>query len=188
MMKKTVAMLLSVVMLVFGVVPVMADTPQSRAAQEFASALDEAGLNYTYNGVVSSGRCEVLVLTYSSGVLGNSNVRFYFYLDGDSVTLAWWNVIDYDVSMVNAVMEACNSLNYDYRYVRFYTDSTDNSVTAQVDLKIDDSFDCSNLISSGLLSMIDIVEKAYSETLSQYQSSGLSGTGTASSILSSLGN
>lgn len=184
-MKKLISLLLCVSLLTFGAVPVLADGPQFKSTLEFASILDGAELPYTYKGLSSDGEAECIVLKYDSTVLGNKQVQIWFYQDGNSCMLAIDNVVEYDPSRLVEVLASCDRMNSAYRFARFYTDDTDNTVTAQFDLVLDPSLNCSMIVVDGFVTIIDVAEAAYSNEFTQYAAT-TSGGSLAGSLFSQI--
>ena len=60
-------------------------------------------------------------------------MEVFFPASCDFASFYCWNIIDFDESELADVLPVINQLNRDYRFVRFYVDSSDWSVTAQLD-------------------------------------------------------
>ena len=91
---------------------------------------------------------------------------FYFSEDNEDASIRVWNFIDFAPSDYNNVLEAVNSLNAQYRWVRFYIDKSDNSVTCAIDVEY--SVANTGEVTFRLMRhMMNICDYAYSE-LSRY--------------------
>lgn len=182
MIRKTMAFALGLCLLVSGTALVRAETPMAQSTRDFVTTLEEGGFSYTYKGLNAAGTSESLLLDYNSSVFGSSRIRAEFSLDEGSCRLFLWNMVDYDPEQQSEVAASCDAVNAYYKYVKFFTDSSDNSVTALVDVRLSKSFPCSELVSSSLYSLLYTSENAYEEEFSRYAKGG--NTSPSTSLLS----
>lgn len=130
-MKRWLALLLTVVLVCMSCTALAAEASYA-PTKDFLAALDEEDIKYFYKGIDKDDD-EVVSIENTSSVYGDAT--FYFYFDEDEVNLTArvWNVITFDEADRDAVIEACNKLNADYRFTRFYVAEDDNSVTMAYD-------------------------------------------------------
>ncbi len=158
-MKKWISLLLCFVMLL-SIVPAMAeDEPTYDTTEDFIAVLKEEGLKYELKSVDKDGD-EVVLVENTSDVYGDVTFRFYFSEDEDDVYIRVWNLIDYDANDRSDVLEAANTVNSKWRFVRFYLDDSDNSITASFDSYLPKR-SSGDITLEMLLTMHRIMENAY---------------------------
>lgn len=97
----------------------------------FTRAMDRAGIKYT---VLDDFRVKV---AYSGDNTNDITIMVIFDKDGDGlVALRCWSFGKCPNGKRAAVLEACNQLNSEYRWVKFYVDS-DTDVSCGLDAVID---------------------------------------------------
>lgn len=160
-MKKSWLALLLVIALLSVSCAALAAKPDYQSTSDFLAALDEEGIKYTFAGT-DSDNDELVTIENTSSVYGDVTFRFYFHEDEDDVSVRVWNVIDFAPADRDAVLEMCNQQNSAWRYVRFWVDDSDNSVTMAYDAylpKRSPGDICVNII----YAMHNILEGAYPE-------------------------
>ena len=100
--------------------------------QSFLDAMDDAGIIYTYQGL-DSDEDDWVEISYSGDYCDNIDLDVYFSSDNDRASYRFWNMIDFNSSDYREGLVAVNQLNYDYKWVTFYVDTTDYSVTVSLD-------------------------------------------------------
>lgn len=131
MTKRLIALAVAM-MTLFLACPALAATPDYTTTADFLAAMDEVDIKYTFAGT-DSDKDEVVTVENTTDEYGDVTFRFYFSEDQDDVSMRVWNVIDFEEADRVKVLEACNQANYDYRFVTFYVDDNDNSVTLSYD-------------------------------------------------------
>ena len=123
-------------------------------ASEFSSYLDEQGIKYT-----ETDQDNVFKVVYGGDNLDTIPVYVFFDEDGDPyVQFKCWNIANFNGKQ-EAAIAVCNSLNAEYRWVKFYIDS-DNDVVASIDAMISvDS--CGEECLSLVRRVVHIVDDAY---------------------------
>ena len=120
----------------------------------FMSELERRGIKYTD---VNENRVSI---SYSGDNTNEIKINVIFDKDGDNlVALRCWSFGKVPANKRSAVIEACNSLNAQYRWVKFYIDD-DGDVCTSLDAVVDISTvgaECKQLVSR----MVDIYDKAY---------------------------
>ena len=124
----------------------------------FVGALEAAGCEYVLGGVDEDGDELVITAFDMEGV--RVELRFYFSANGENAYIRVWNVINYDLANWQNVVQVIDGINGDYRFVRFYTDDYDNSVTAALDLIYRGS-DVGEICMEALYYLVNIIEDAY---------------------------
>jgi len=134
-----------------------AEGAQYRSTRAFIAAMESEGYSYTLGGVDEDG--DELVTTEFEVEGGDIQLYFYFNSNEENANVRVWNVIDYDVADWANVVQVLDGLNGDYKFVRFYTDDYDNSVTAALDLIYRDN-DVGEICLEALYYVLGIVESA----------------------------
>ena len=122
--------------------------------QLFMNYMDRKGIKY------SDVKDYVVRVTYTGDNLKSIPVYVFFDSDGDPlVCLKCWDIVNFkDEKMASGII-ACNELNKQYRWVKFYLDK-DNDVVAQIDAYIDAETcgeECLNLVKR----VVNITDEAY---------------------------
>ena len=99
--------------------------------REFIRTLDREGLKYTDVGEFH------VKLAYTADNTNNIEISVIFDEDGNGlVALRCWSFGKCPNGKRAALLEACNQLNTEYRWVKFYIDN-DQDVSAALDAVID---------------------------------------------------
>ena len=155
-MKKILAILLLMAMLLSVCLPALAET-EFATTRAFLSMLDEADLPYTNLGVDDDGDEHIMIRNPDSDL--PYTVHYFFEADQEHTSVFAWNLITFDPADKLMVMLACNSLNYRYNYTCFYVDETDNTVTCAMNLIYrDDNVGLVNI--EALAYLMSIIEEA----------------------------
>ena len=121
---------------------------------EFMAAMDAKGIKYT-----DAGEFRVTV-AYRGDNTNDIKITVIFDKDGEGlVALRCWSFGNVPANKRIDVLETCNSLNTDYRWVSFYIDG-DNDVTVSLDAVVDiDTVgeECIQLVRR----MVNIYDEAY---------------------------
>lgn len=158
--KTLAALLMALALLLSLSVPAFAVSAQYPTTRAFVQALDERGLKYTCAGVDSDGDEKVTVEfvgDYKDSIL----VNLFFGQDQDLVNLRIWNLIDINEADYEKVLDACNELHASYKFVTFFVDKTDWSVTAKLDLPIREGESCGEICLDGLSYLVNIADTGY---------------------------
>ena len=139
----------------------MAVTAQYRSTQNYMDYLDSQGIKYSYMGVQSSTNDERVRVSYSGDYMDSIVINCFFDEDGDDCTMVFWNMIDYNAADESAVRAVCDALNKKWRFVRFFTDDSDNSVTVQMDVIFGSVSDAGPIGRIALRKIVNISDEAY---------------------------
>ena len=139
----------------------MADYSQAQygSTKQFLRLLDDMDVKYTWQGI-DSDENEVISIGNNTDVVGSYSIKVYFDDNDENCSIRVWNVIDYNYAMSSSVYAAVNSINKTYKYVKFYADDSDNSVTASMDLIYRDS-DVGEICAEALLDIVRVIDSAY---------------------------
>ena len=158
-MKKIAALLLAI-LLVMAALPALAVDAQYATTQKYMDYLDANGYKYTYLGVNSDTQNEQVRISYNADNRESVRVNCVFNPDLNRCVLYSWDVIEYDAAMQDLVKVALDSLNGKYYFAKFYTDSSDNTVTAEGYVRLDPDGDYSAIIDRMVDMMASIVDEA----------------------------
>ena len=165
-MKRTVAFWLVTLLILSGAVSALAvpNNVQYSATRRFLELLDEKEIDYTYTGVDSDNRDRITMKFEENDIL--ISMLLFFYDDNEHCGMRVWNLIDFNASDLEEMYKVCNGLNTSYKYVTFYVDENDNSITVSEDLIFRLS-SADEVCFEGLVRCVDICSQAM-ETLKKY--------------------
>lgn len=143
----------------------MAVSASYSSTQAFLRALDEEGIIYTLHGIDERINYECVTMNNKGEELSYT-INYFFSEDSTYTGLRVWNVITYNDSDLAKVLRTCNSLNSDYKYVKFYADESDNTVTVEMDL-IHRSGDVGDIVLEATLRLANVLDESY-ERLAVY--------------------
>lgn len=129
------------------------------ALEEDDFFLDGYDFEYEYIGLDSDEDDHVSV-SFDLDDLGETDVHVYFMDTETSCTMYLWNVIVFEESDRDEVVEICNTLNNDYRFVRWYV-MDDDTVNAQIDDIFRTGDGCGESIVETLSMLVRVVEAGY---------------------------
>ncbi len=158
-MKRIIALLLALALAM--PLTALAGRCEYANTQAFCDLMDAEEIEYTWYGTDDEDD-EVVILESSGDGIGDYDIYLYFYEDESSASMACrvWEVITYDPARFSEVVEACNTLNASWRYITFYADTNDNTVTVSFDVVTvggSAAQTCYGMISR----LVSILEKAY---------------------------
>lgn len=132
-MKKTIiSVLLLAAMMAAALLPTaLAETAKFPALQHFMEQLDAEGFTYEYKGIDDDGDERVCVGFDDDGY-GDVEIYVYFTESGQMLIRAW-NLVNFSCG-VEYACSVVNTINADYKFIKMYVDTSDNSVTASMDL------------------------------------------------------
>jgi len=135
-----------------------ASSAQYSSTRSFIQILEDKGIVYDYRGVNDDG--------YERVSVDNDGEDFsytleYFFDDGlENASIRVWYILTYDQSDFRSLVEVCNELNASYKYVTFYCDTSDNTITASMDL-IFRAYDVGEIVFEATLRMANILDEGY---------------------------
>lgn len=159
-MKKLLSLIL-VCVLLLGLCPAaLATEAQYASTKSFLTLMDALSIKYMVGGMDSSNN-ELVVISNSDSELNfEYTVAFFFDSDEAHCSIRVWEIISFaDVDFAK-VLRTVNSLNTKFKYVKFYVDEDDNTVTASMDL-IYTAETAGQVVMEGMLRAMSILEDSY---------------------------
>lgn len=161
-MKKVIVFLLTLSLLTAALIaPAFAVSPKYENTRAFLELLDANDIMYTLIGVDDDGDEKVTIDNRSDAIPKGYTIRLFFSEENDEVSLRVWNLVDFDADNLGLVLKAVNQANYDYKYVRFYVDESDYSITASIDDVVRANTDTADIILDSLLDLVDVMDVVY---------------------------
>ncbi len=161
MSKRMIVILTVAVFALFSAIPAFA-VPNSvsySTTRDFLEVLDHDDIHYSYDGIDSDNDEKV---TVGYNVADTSiRIRLFFEDDLESCSIRVWNFIDYEPHDEERVIKTIDELNRRYRWARFYTDPSDNSVTVAMDVIVR-KYDAGEICSEAMHHVVNICDDAYS--------------------------
>ena len=164
-MKKLIALLMTVLMVLAMTTPALAVGATFANTSSFLDVMDEKGFIYTLVGVDEDGDEKVTVEDVCENF--SATIRLYFSPENDLVDLYTWEIIAFDDEDLADVLLAVNQANCDYRYVRFYVDMSDNTVSADMNVIVREDENAGEIVLEAAGHMANIMDEVY-ETLASY--------------------
>ena len=161
-MKKILALTLALVM-VFALASTTvasAATAQYATTQEFMNYCDRNGIVYTYQGINQTTNREQVRTSWRGDNISSLTVNLFFDSDLEAVRLYAWNIIDYNSYNYSSLLEVVNNLNAQFFWVKFYCDTSDNSVTGEISIPVRTG-NAGELAFDALSWMVSIIDDAY---------------------------
>ena len=122
-------------------------------AREFTMYLDSQGIKYTEQNE------NVVKVIYEGENLNTISIFVIFDEDGENlVQIRSWEIINFKNSEAKAYI-ACNEMNDNYRWLKFYIDG-DADIVAEMDAVIDMDT-CGEVCLSLVRRAVRIIDKAY---------------------------
>lgn len=162
-MKKTLLSMISVVLIALLFCATALAVPsnvQYSTTKSFLEVLDSEGIHYICEGI-DSDNDEVVKIQYGLDDNTSITVKCYLAEDGSECNMRVWNLIDYDIGSFDAVVQKVDEMNRTYRWTRFYTDPSDNSVTVAMDVVLRDNADAGDICREALRHIVQICDDAY---------------------------
>jgi len=159
-LKKSLALLLMLALVLSLGVSAFAVNAQYSTTQEFLKALDAEKVKYRYMGVNNNDKEEVTV-SYTGDYCDDIFINIFFSQDLDSVSMRFWNIVDFDEADYAKALELANELNADFKYVKFVVDTDDWSIGAEIDIPIREGEDSAQIAYDALYYIVQISDEAY---------------------------
>ena len=103
------------------------------SSQGFLDIMDSNEIIYTYYGPDSDDD-DWIEIKYTGDYCDCIDIDAYFSSSEDCASFRFWNVIDFDSADYREVLVVVNRLNAQYKWVKFVVDTSDYSVTAELDV------------------------------------------------------
>lgn len=121
-------------------------------------ALDQAEINYTYDGIDSDGDEYIIIKDTCAG--HPVTFRLWFSPDCEQANLRVWDIISFTSQQKNDVRIACDELNSSYKFAAFYLDY-DSTITMSMDFILREDGKAGSIMLEGLMLAYSILEDAY---------------------------
>ena len=157
-MKKLIRTIAFILLLSVLIAPATAFADKGAAAAAFTQYLDQKDVIYTYQGKTDSGKDRVKISYDCENT--SLTAQFVFDTDDEAVAVYIFNLYEARYSQIDDCKKLCNDMNAKYRFVKFYLDEKDNTITVQADA-IFRSHDIGDICYELLLRSLDIADEAY---------------------------
>lgn len=158
-MKKLTALLLALI-LTLSLSAALATEAQYANTKEMLKILDDSEVAYTIVGIDEDGDECVQVNNKDENGLTYA-IICYFSEDNNTVILRIYNILTYDPADAAGVFEAVNTLNSQYKFVSWYADTEDNTITLRMDLIVREGASAGQIAVEGLIRMVQILQGGY---------------------------
>lgn len=139
----------------------LAQTTRYAYTRQFMDELDSRDIKYTYNEPDEKGNEKVRV-TFTDDDLGSLAINVFFQENG-TASYRCWNLVDFTCG-VSYAYQICNELNNEWKYAKFYVDTTDNSITMSNDMELSVDANSGKASAEMLADLVGIIDAA-KETL-----------------------
>ena len=133
--------------------------------KRFIAALKAHNIHYSTKNAEDESEADRVYVTFTSnsdnGVTYKYTITAIFRSNNNEMEFKVWNLIDYNAADTNAVIKTCDEMNQKYKWVRFYTDPSDNSVTADLYLECADIDGIGNILFEGMADLTSVLDGAY---------------------------
>lgn len=137
--------------------------------KRFTALLEEYELSYhvtiTENGLEDRVIIPEIGATSENGVRFHYTINAFFDEENDAMIIRVWNLLDFEEEDLAAVQRFCSELNRKWKWVKFYVDTADNSVSADFDTPMIDSPQMKDLMWESVLHLNFVIKCAYDELL-----------------------
>lgn len=103
------------------------------STREFIRTLDETDVKYTMLDPTKSGKDD-MVVSFGGKNMESIRNRLVFDTDNEGVAIRVFNIVKIPDDKLAKMLITVNSLNYEYRFVKFCIDTDDNTVQAEADV------------------------------------------------------
>ena len=139
-MKRLLTGIICLIMLTMCVGTGFAVKAQYTNTQAFLDALDGISITYTVINNTDEDKTDQVKVN-NKGDKCAYTINYFFDKDNTEASIRVWDLIKFKDSDLEKVTKAVNSLNYQYKYVKWYVDESDNTVTASWDIIIRENKD-----------------------------------------------
>lgn len=161
-MKRLLTLVLLIALCMTACAGAMAERAAYSSTQAFLDALEQTGQECVLDGVDEYGAECVLIKNTGEPFLYEMVVMFEEDLEHASIRV--WYIIEYDGARLAEVVQVCNALNAGNRFVSFYADESDDTVTASMDLIFRDD-DAGAVTLKAVRRLTDALHRAYPQLL-----------------------
>lgn len=166
-MKKVFAGFICIVLLSLCMSTGLAVKAQYDNTVAFLSMMDDMNINYTVEGITDTESEIEKVIIKNKGDKATYTISYFFDKENTEVGIRVWDLISFKATDMSRVLRIINSLNYDYKYVRWYVDETDNTVTVAYDVIVRSNADVADVIVEATFHLVNCIDAGY-ELLEMY--------------------
>lgn len=159
-MKKFLSFLLSAMLLLSVSSTAFAATPVFQSTIDALAALDAKDINYDLYGLDSDGDELVIIPNGDNEIGAEYDLYCFFDQNEENCYIYVWNLITFADADYLPVLQLCNQINDDYRFVTFTVDTSDNTVYVTSDLIYRDN-DVGEIFWEAVLHVVNIIHDAY---------------------------
>lgn len=129
------------------------------ALEEDDFFLSDYSFSYEYRGL-DSDEDDCVLITFDLAEAGEKTVAAYIMSTETSSSMYLWDLIVFDESDRDEVVDICNELNTSYRFARWYA-MDDSTVNVQVDCIFRAGDGCGEALVETLSMLVAIAERGY---------------------------
>ena len=130
------------------------------SSQSFLESMDDNQIKYTYQGLDRDD--DWIEIKYSGDYCDLIDIDVFFSSSADRASFRFWNIIDFNRGDYQKVLEVVNQLNAQYKWVKFVVDTSDYSVTAELDVLFPVG-SAGSICLESLSQIVDISDLGYKE-------------------------
>ena len=135
---------------------------------KFTAAMERNGIRYSYQGVHSNTKCEIVIVSYASESMEVIPVVFYFTENCEDVAIYVFDLARVPSEKVAAILDVINCQNRKNRYVRFYLNPKENTIELAADACFRES-DVGEICLELLWRVVAVCGNAYPEFMKALQ-------------------
>ena len=159
-MKKLLSLTLALLLLAGLCTTAFATEAQYASTKAFLALMDEKGIHYSVEGIDANGYEKVYINNTDTDINFSYTIKYFFDDGGENCSLRVWDIITFTDADFAKVLRTVNSLNGQYKYVKFTVEESDNTVTASIDT-IFRTHDIDQILWEATLYVVDIIEAGY---------------------------
>ena len=161
---KTLSLVIAVFVLASLSLSAFAEKAALKTTQQFIDYLESEDCKYSLVGY--SEGAERVNVSFSLKNLDSAKCVIFFDDDLDSVSFRIWNIITASAGK-NYILSTVNSLNKDYKFVKFVFDESDSTIQVESDIYIDEDH-CGECVFDNMMTLFTIID--YDDVAKKLQS------------------
>ena len=159
-MKRLFAGILCVIMLTLCTGTGLAVQAKYANTIAFLKAMDDLDITYSVEGITGDDELEQIKIS-NKGDKISYTINYFFDKENTECGMRVWYVISFNDPDLAKVIRSVNQLNYDYKYVKWYVDESDNTVTASWDIILRENADVGAILSEATLHLVNCIDTGY---------------------------
>ena len=133
--------------------------------KRFIAALKAHDIHYSTRNAADESEADKVYITFTStsvkGVTYKYTITAIFRSNNNEMVFKVWDLIEYNAADTNAVIKTCDEMNQKYKWIRFYTNPSVNSVTADLYLECADIDGIGDVLFEGMVDLASVLDGAY---------------------------